>query len=95
MGYISGYHAQILRNNSLINLHTIEAALTPRTVAVMLVHIGGLITPDADEIRALCGRRGVHLVEDAAHAHGSPKDMAMPSCPSGMCQTPGLCGRNN
>jgi putative FmdB family regulatory protein len=21
--------------------------------------------------------------------------MAMPSCPGGMCQTPGLCGRNN
>ena len=33
----------------------------------------------------------------AAHAngssHGSPQD-AMPSCPSGMCGTPGLCGRN-
>jgi putative FmdB family regulatory protein len=25
---------------------------------------------------------------------GSASD-AMPSCPSGMCQTPGLCGRNN
>jgi GDP-D-mannose 3', 5'-epimerase len=26
MGYISGHHAQILHNNSLINLHTLEAA---------------------------------------------------------------------
>lgn len=28
MGYISKYHAQILYNNSLINLHTLEAART-------------------------------------------------------------------
>jgi nucleoside-diphosphate-sugar epimerase len=26
MGYISNHHAEILLNNSLINLHTIEAA---------------------------------------------------------------------
>jgi putative FmdB family regulatory protein len=30
----------------------------------------------------------------AAHANGSPKEQAMPSCPSGMCMTPDLCGRN-
>ncbi|MBI3210850.1 MAG: zinc ribbon domain-containing protein [Candidatus Solibacter usitatus] len=30
----------------------------------------------------------------AAHANGSPKQSAMPSCPGGMCQTPGICGRN-
>ncbi len=31
----------------------------------------------------------------AAHANGAshPRD-AMPSCPSGMCRTPDLCGRN-
>jgi perosamine synthetase len=50
---------------------TIEAALTPQTAAVVLVHIGGLITPEVDDIRALCDRRGVALVEDAAHAHGA------------------------
>ena len=31
----------------------------------------------------------------AAHANGASQAQdAMPSCPSGMCQTPGLCGRN-
>ncbi len=29
----------------------------------------------------------------AAHANGAAKD-SMPSCPSGMCRTPDLCGRN-
>ncbi len=53
---------------------TLAAALTPATAAVVLVHIGGLITPHVDEIRALCEDRGVVLVEDAAHAHGSTYD---------------------
>jgi perosamine synthetase len=50
---------------------TVAAALTPRTAAVMLVHIGGLITPQAGELRRFCTQRGIALIEDAAHAHGS------------------------
>lgn len=50
---------------------TMAAALTPRTAAVMLVHIGGLITPAAAELRQICAERGIALVEDAAHAHGA------------------------
>ena len=53
---------------------TVEAALTPATAAVVLVHIGGLITPEVDALRRLCGERGIPLVEDAAHAHGSSYD---------------------
>ncbi|MER7757564.1 DegT/DnrJ/EryC1/StrS family aminotransferase [Kitasatospora sp. NPDC097643] len=53
---------------------TLEAALTPDTAAVVLVHIGGLITPRVDALRAVCDRHGVPLVEDAAHAHGSSFD---------------------
>jgi dTDP-4-amino-4,6-dideoxygalactose transaminase len=41
------------------------------TAAVIVVHIGGLVTPAIDEIEGLCAAAGVHLVEDAAHAHGS------------------------
>jgi perosamine synthetase len=50
---------------------SVEAALTPATAAVVLVHVGGSITPEIDAIRQLCDERGVVLVEDAAHAHGS------------------------
>lgn len=49
----------------------LKAALTPDTVAVVLVHIAGLISPHADELRRICDERGIVLVEDAAHAHGS------------------------
>ncbi|HJD82776.1 DegT/DnrJ/EryC1/StrS family aminotransferase [Kitasatospora aureofaciens] len=53
---------------------TLAAALTPETAAVVLVHIGGLVTPEVDALRALCDQHGVPLVEDAAHAHGSSHD---------------------
>src|SRR5215469_441932 len=53
---------------------TLRAALTPQTAAVVLVHIGGLITPDVAELARICADRGVALVEDAAHAHGASYD---------------------
>jgi perosamine synthetase len=53
---------------------TTEAALTPHTAAVVVVHVGGLISPQVNGLRALCDERGIALVEDAAHAHGSTFD---------------------
>ncbi len=53
---------------------TLEAALTPRTVGVIAVHIGGLVSPDINALKAICDNRGIWLVEDAAHAHGSRFD---------------------
>jgi dTDP-4-amino-4,6-dideoxygalactose transaminase len=50
---------------------TAEAALTPDTAAVVHVHIAGLVSPAVEDVRALCQERGIALVEDAAHAHGS------------------------
>ncbi len=42
-----------------------------------------------------CGRDRVttQVSSFAARANGIRKDAA-PACPSGMCATPGLCGRN-
>jgi dTDP-4-amino-4,6-dideoxygalactose transaminase len=53
---------------------TVAAALTPETAVVLLVHIGGLISPHSAELRRLCDERGIVLIEDAAHAHGSTYD---------------------
>lgn len=50
---------------------SLRAVLGPDTAAVMVVHIGGIITPRIHEIAAVCAAAGVPLVEDAAHAHGS------------------------
>lgn len=52
----------------------VRKAITPRTEGVIAVHIGGLICPDIDAIRETCSEKGLFLIEDAAHAHGSKID---------------------
>ncbi|MBQ4074231.1 MAG: DegT/DnrJ/EryC1/StrS family aminotransferase [Clostridia bacterium] len=47
-----------------------EERITPRTKAILGVHLGGR-PYDADALDALCQRKGLYLIEDAAHAHGS------------------------
>jgi len=49
----------------------VERRLTANTAAVVVVHIGGFITAEMPAILDLLARKGVPLVEDAAHAHGS------------------------
>ena len=49
----------------------LERKIRPDTKAVVLVHIGGIITPAIEQIKALCDKKGIPLVEDCAHAHGS------------------------
>jgi len=48
----------------------IEAALTPTTRAVIVVHLGGLPC-EMDAIAALCKARGLKLIEDCAQAIGA------------------------
>ncbi len=47
-----------------------EAAITERTRAIIAVHVAG-VAADLDALVALCQRRGLHLIEDCAHAHGT------------------------
>ncbi|MDQ6782182.1 MAG: DegT/DnrJ/EryC1/StrS family aminotransferase [Actinomycetota bacterium] len=54
-----------------VSVATVAAALSPATRVVVVVHIGGMVCPDIEAIAELCERKGVLLVEDAAHAHGS------------------------
>ena len=48
----------------------VEEAVTPRTRAVMPVHLYGQ-TADMDAINEVAARRGLRVVEDAAQAHGA------------------------
>lgn len=50
-----------------IDPKALEAAITPRTKAVVVVHLFGLAAP-MDEIRAICAPRGIRIIEDAACA---------------------------
>jgi dTDP-4-amino-4,6-dideoxygalactose transaminase len=53
-----------------LTVDSVAEALSPDTAAVVVVHIGGLITPQITALQSLCASRDVPLVEDAAHAHG-------------------------
>ena len=44
------------------------------TAAVMAVHIGGIISPAMAQLQEICKQRGIFLIEDCAHAHGSTLD---------------------
>jgi dTDP-4-amino-4,6-dideoxygalactose transaminase len=50
-----------------IDVDAVEAAITPRTKAVIPVHFGGLAV-DMPRLLALTKRHGLKVVEDAAHA---------------------------
>jgi dTDP-4-amino-4,6-dideoxygalactose transaminase len=50
-----------------IDVGAVEAAITPRTKALMPVHFAGLAA-DMDAIHALARRHGLKVIEDAAHA---------------------------
>lgn len=62
--------ADVDRNSGNVTAATIEAALTPATRAVIVVHLGGW--PCAmDGIMALADERDLLVIEDCAQAHGA------------------------
>lgn len=56
--------------SGLIDFDAAEAAITPRTRAIMPVHLAGRPV-DMDRLAALRDRHGLLVVEDAAHALGA------------------------
>jgi dTDP-4-amino-4,6-dideoxygalactose transaminase len=54
----------------LMDLEAAEAAITPKTQAIMVVHLAGRPI-DLDRLRALADRHSLKIVEDAAHALGA------------------------
>jgi dTDP-4-amino-4,6-dideoxygalactose transaminase len=65
--------AEISASSLSSSLPQIRAQLTEKTVGVMVVHIGGLIPPDMDQILAFCREQELFVLEDAAHAHGAAR----------------------
>jgi len=54
-----------------LDLQTVTPKLSSKTRGILMVHIGGLVSPDTPELAKLAKDSKMFLVEDAAHAHGS------------------------
>ncbi|MBS0907008.1 UDP-4-amino-4-deoxy-L-arabinose aminotransferase [Pantoea dispersa] len=57
------------RDNLMVSAEQIEAAITPRTRAIVPVHYAGA-PADIDALRAVSACHNIPLIEDAAHAVG-------------------------
>lgn len=62
--------AEVDRDTQNITAETIRAVLTPRTRAIICVHLAGWPC-DMDPIMALASEHGLKVVEDCAQAHGA------------------------
>jgi UDP-4-amino-4-deoxy-L-arabinose-oxoglutarate aminotransferase len=58
------------RDTLMTDLQSIEAAITPRTKAIIPVHYAGAAF-DLDPLYAVADKHGIAVIEDAAHAAGT------------------------
>lgn len=59
------------RDDLCMSFEDMKAKITENTKAVIVVHIGGHIAFQIEEIATFCKEKGVYLVEDCAHVHGA------------------------
>lgn len=67
----AGAKVELYDNGLYPNVDDLYERLTEDTAALVVVHIGGYITPDMERIAERARQLGVPLVEDCAHAHGA------------------------
>lgn len=60
----------------VLDTDRVEAAITPRTRAVLTVHLYGRLACD-NQLRDICRRHGLRLLEDCAQSHGCRGDWGM------------------
>ncbi len=62
--------ADVSPDTLLLTSELLQAAVTPRTKAVIIVHLYGQM-PDMDSLCEVADKAGISVVEDAAQAHGA------------------------
>jgi perosamine synthetase len=67
----SGNHPKFYDGGLWAGADDLEKAASQSTAAVVIVHLGGFISPDIEKMAAWCAQRDIPLLEDAAHAHGA------------------------
>jgi UDP-4-amino-4-deoxy-L-arabinose-oxoglutarate aminotransferase len=69
--------ADVDPDTSLLTVETVQPHLTPRTRAIIPVHLYGLLC-DMEALRALANERGLILIEDSAHCLEARRGTARP-----------------
>ncbi len=64
-------YADCNRDDLCLSLESLKEVVTENTKAVIVVHIGGHIAFQIEEIKQFCEQKGIVLIEDCAHAHGA------------------------
>jgi dTDP-4-amino-4,6-dideoxygalactose transaminase len=62
------------RETLAISVDDVLSRITPKTAGVVIVHIGGIVSPELPRLEAELKQRGLFLMCDAAHAHGATLD---------------------
>ncbi len=58
-------------NSPEMDIKEIEKKITKNTKAICVVHVGGIISKKISNLKNICKKNKLFLIEDAAHAHGS------------------------
>ena len=64
-------YADCNKEDLCLSLDSIKEKVSENTKVIIVVHIGGHIAFQIDEIKRFCDEKGIYLVEDCAHAHGA------------------------
>ena len=66
--------SDVLKEDLCMDPKDLKEKIQKNTKAVILVHIGGIISVQLNAIQEICEDNKLFLIEDAAHAHGSMID---------------------
>lgn len=69
--------ADVTKEDLSIDPEDLKKKIRKDTKAVILVHIGGIISKNLYEIKKICHKNKIFLIEDSAHAFGSNIDGKM------------------
>mgnify|MGYP000921240982 CR=1 FL=1 len=69
--------ADMKEDTLCVDFEDFKRKVTSRTAGLILVHVGGMICPEINQIRGFCKDNNLFLIEDAAHAHGAMIDGQM------------------
>ncbi len=63
--------ADIEEDTLCLDPEDVAKRLTPDTVAIVIVHMFGMVSAGIEKLQKICQERDIFLIEDAAHAHGA------------------------